>query len=80
MIGIDLVLKDLFVTSEGERIGNPRHTAKYAARLALAQRRLSKKKLGFEEPRQGPAESGSYSRKNLRLPHGPLAQAVPQTD
>lgn len=46
MIGIDLGLKDLFVTSEGERIGNPRHTAKYAARLAKAQRRLSKKKLG----------------------------------
>lgn len=46
MIGIDLGLKDLFVTSDGERIGNPRHTAKYAARLAKAQRRLSKKKLG----------------------------------
>ncbi|MCL7462616.1 transposase [Pseudomonas sp. NW5] len=46
MIGLDLGLKDLFVTSEGERIGNPRHTAKYAAKLALAQRRLSKKTLG----------------------------------
>ncbi|MCL7462640.1 transposase [Pseudomonas sp. NW5] len=46
MMGLDLGLKDLFVTSEGERIGNPRHTAKYAAKLALAQRRLSKKKLG----------------------------------
>ncbi|MFC3608586.1 RNA-guided endonuclease InsQ/TnpB family protein [Stutzerimonas tarimensis] len=46
MIGIDLSLKDLFVTSEGERIGNPRHAAKYATRLARAQRRLSKKKLG----------------------------------
>ncbi|WP_116474109.1 RNA-guided endonuclease InsQ/TnpB family protein [Zobellella maritima] len=46
MAGIDLGLKDLFITDQGERIGNPRHTAKYAARLALAQRRLSKKKLG----------------------------------
>ncbi len=46
MIGIDLGLKDLFVTSEGERIGNPRHTAKYATKLARAQRRLSKKKPG----------------------------------
>ncbi len=45
-LGIDLGLKDLFVTSEGERIGNPRHTAKYAGKLALAQHRLSKKKLG----------------------------------
>jgi len=46
MVGIDLGLKDLFVTSDGHRIGNPRHTAKYATRLAKAQRRLSKKKLG----------------------------------
>ena len=46
MIGIDLGLKDLFVTSDGHRTGNPRHTAKYAARLATAQRRLSKKTLG----------------------------------
>lgn len=46
MTGIDLGLKDLFITDQGERIGNPRHTAKYAARLAKAQRRLSKKKLG----------------------------------
>jgi putative transposase len=46
MIGIDLGLKDLFITDKGEKIGNPHHTAKYAARLAKAQRRLSKKKLG----------------------------------
>ena len=46
VIGIDLGLKDLFITDEGERVGNPRHTAKYADRLAKAQRRLSKKKLG----------------------------------
>lgn len=46
MTGIDLGLKDLFVTDKGERAGNPRHTAKYAARLAKAQRRLSRKKLG----------------------------------
>lgn len=46
MTGIDLGLKDLFATDKGERVGNPRHTAKYAARLAKAQRRLSKKKLG----------------------------------
>lgn len=46
MTGIDLGLKDLFITDKGERVGNPRLTAKYAARLAKAQRRLSKKKLG----------------------------------
>src|SRR5690554_2306502 len=46
MIGIDLGLHDLFVTSEGQRTGNPRHTAKYATKLAKAQRALSRKRLG----------------------------------
>lgn len=45
-IGIDVGLKDLFVTDTGFKIGNPRQTAKYAKRLALLQRRLSKKKKG----------------------------------
>lgn len=45
-IGIDLGIKDLFVTDSGEKVGNPRHTAKYAKRLARAQRALSRKKLG----------------------------------
>ena len=46
MVGIDVGLKDLFVTDTGFKSGNPRHTAKYAARLALLQRRLSKKAKG----------------------------------
>ncbi|WP_019936087.1 RNA-guided endonuclease InsQ/TnpB family protein [Oceanimonas smirnovii] len=46
MTGIDLGLTDLFITDQGERVGNTRHTAKYAARLTRAQRRLSKKQLG----------------------------------
>ncbi|MFY9997566.1 MAG: RNA-guided endonuclease TnpB family protein [Leclercia sp.] len=46
MVGIDVGLKDLFITDTGFRSGNPRHTAKYAARLALLQRRLSKKAKG----------------------------------
>lgn len=46
MVGIDLGIKDLFVTSNGNKVDHPRHTAKYATLLARAQRRLSKKKLG----------------------------------
>ena len=45
-VGIDVGLKDLFVTDTGFKTGNPRHTAKYAKRLALQQRRLSRKKKG----------------------------------
>ncbi|VUS22084.1 RNA-guided endonuclease InsQ/TnpB family protein [Klebsiella spallanzanii] len=47
-VGIDVGLKDLFVTDTGFKSGNPRHTAKYAARLALLQRRLSKKAKGSQ--------------------------------
>ena len=47
-IGIDVGIKDLFVTSDGFKSGNPRHTAKYAAKLAKYQRRLAKKKLGSQ--------------------------------
>ncbi len=45
-LGIDLGIKDLFVTDEGDRTGNPRHTAKYAAQLARYQRRLARKTFG----------------------------------
>ncbi|EDK4684482.1 IS200/IS605 family element transposase accessory protein TnpB [Salmonella enterica] len=45
-VGIGVGLKDLFVTDTGFKSGNPCHTAKYAARLALLQRRLSKKAKG----------------------------------
>ncbi|MNN08256.1 putative transposase [compost metagenome] len=45
-VGIDVGLKDLFVTDTGFKSGNPRYTAKYAKRLALLQRRLSKKQKG----------------------------------
>jgi putative transposase len=45
-VGIDVGIQDVFVTSEGFKTGNPRHTAKYAAKLATYQRRLAKKTIG----------------------------------
>ncbi|TGB97305.1 RNA-guided endonuclease TnpB family protein [Escherichia sp. E2748] len=45
-VGIDVGLKDLFVTDTGFKTDNPRHTAKYAKRLTLLQRRLSRKQNG----------------------------------
>lgn len=45
-IGVDMGIKDLFVTSDGSKVGNPRHYAKLEKKLAQAQRRLAKKKLG----------------------------------
>jgi len=43
---IDLGLKDLFVTSDGFKSGNPKYTTKYAAKLAYLQRKLAKKAKG----------------------------------
>ncbi len=37
-VGIDLGLKDLMALSTGEKVGNPRHVRKAAAKLARAQR------------------------------------------
>ena len=45
-VGIDLGIKDLFVTDRGEKTGNPRHASKYAAQLARDQRRLARKAFG----------------------------------
>ena len=53
-VGVDLGLKDLFVTSEGEIFKNNRYTKKYECRLTKAQRHLSRKvkgSKGFENQR-----------------------------
>ena len=50
-VGVDLGLKDLLVTSEGETFKNNRYTKKYECKLAKAQRHLSRKikgSRGFE--------------------------------
>lgn len=43
MIGIDLGIKDLLITSDGEKFDNIRTTKKYENRLAKEQRKLSHK-------------------------------------
>ena len=45
-VGLDMGLKDLLVTSEGEIFSNNRYTRKYERKLATAQRHLSRKKKG----------------------------------
>ena len=45
-IGIDLGLKDLVVTSNGDKFDNIKTTQKYSKKLAREQRRLSRKKIG----------------------------------
>ena len=53
-VGLDMGLKDLVVTSDGETFNNNRYTRKYEHKLAIAQRHLSRKKkgsVGFENQR-----------------------------
>ena len=45
-VGIDLGLHDVVVLDSGEKVSNPRFLAHDAQKLAKAQRRLAKKKLG----------------------------------
>lgn len=47
-VGIDLGIKSVVVTDSGWESGNPKYTAKYEQKLAKAQRRLSKKKIGSQ--------------------------------
>jgi len=53
-IGVDMGLKDLLITSEGETFNNNRYTRRYEGKLAKAQQHLSRKKKGsrgFENQR-----------------------------
>lgn len=56
-IGIDLGIKDVIATSDGWKSGNPKHLRKSLDRLALEQRRLSRKVKG----------SGKYHKQRRRV-------------
>lgn len=45
-VGIDVGLKDVIVTSAGQKSGNPRYLRRYQRYLKKAQRRLSRKRKG----------------------------------
>ena len=45
-VGVDMGLKDLLITSEGETFNNNRYTRRYECKLAKAQQHLSRKKRG----------------------------------
>ena len=46
MVGIDLGIKDLLITSDGDKFENPKTLYKYEKKLAKEQRKLAKKKIG----------------------------------
>lgn len=46
MVGIDLGIKDLLITSDGDKFENPKTLYKYEKKLTKEQRKLAKKKIG----------------------------------
>jgi putative transposase len=62
-IGIDLGLRDFAVTSDGDRIANPRHLERKARNLARYQRRMSRCQKGSLNRRKAKAKIARAHRK-----------------
>jgi putative transposase len=65
MIGLDLGLKSMVITSDGQTHGNPKFFAKEEKKLARAQRKLSKKKKG--------SKNRAKARKKVAKIHARIA-------
>ncbi|NKE64144.1 IS200/IS605 family element transposase accessory protein TnpB, partial [Lentzea sp. PSKA42] len=63
VIGVDLGLTDLVVTSDGERIANPRHLVRKARNLARYQRRMARCQRGSGNRRKAKAKVARAHRK-----------------
>jgi putative transposase len=62
-VGVDLGVKDFAVTSDGERIANPRHLAHKARNLARYQRRLARCRKGSANRVKAAAKVARAHRK-----------------
>ncbi|GGN06917.1 transposase [Lentzea pudingi] len=62
-IGVDLGLSDFLVTSDGERIANPRHLAVKARNIARYQRRMARCQRGSSNRRKAKAKVARAHRK-----------------
>jgi putative transposase len=62
-VGIDLGVSDFAVTSDGERIANPRHLERKAANLARYQRRMARTKRGSANRAKAAAKVARAHRK-----------------
>jgi putative transposase len=71
-IGIDLGIKTLAATSDGEEFENPKHFARRAARLARYQRQMAKRR-----PKPGQAASRNYLKAKAKAgrTHARIADA-----
>lgn len=65
VVGVDLGLKSLLITSDGETIPNPKHLYRYEKKLAHAQRKHAKKKKG--------SKNRDKARKKVARLHAKIA-------
>jgi putative transposase len=63
VVGVDLGIKDFAVTSEGDRIANPRHLARRERNLARYQRRMARKQRGSNNRAKAKAKVARAHRK-----------------
>src|SRR5438034_2640058 len=63
MVGLDLGLKSMVITSDGQTYGNPKFFAKAAKKLAKAQRRHAKKKKGSKNRAQARLKVARIQKK-----------------
>ncbi|MEV4095386.1 RNA-guided endonuclease InsQ/TnpB family protein [Streptosporangium saharense] len=63
VVGVDLGVKDFVVTSDGEKIANPRHLAKRERNLARYQRRMARKQRGSGNRAKARAKVARAHRK-----------------
>jgi len=66
-VGIDLGLKSLLITSDGETVANPKYYARDEKKLAKAQRRLAKKRKG--------SKNRDKARKKVAKLHARIADS-----
>ena len=62
-VGVDLGVKDFAVTSDGEKIANPRHLDRKARNLARYQRRLAHRRKGSANRAKAAAKGARAHRK-----------------
>ena len=71
MVGIDLGIKDLLITSDGEKYDNLHITKKYEQKLAKEQRKLAKKQKGGKNWNKQRIKAARVQEKikNTRIDH-----------
>ena len=74
-VGIDLGVRDFAVTSDGEKIANPRHLDRKARNLARYQRRMARCRKGSANRAKAAAKVAPPTARSA--PRGPMSCTVP---